>query len=88
MTTQFTRHPSSHRVMTPIARCNWSSASPRCDDRQLSYGLTFFVPDIQTTFGWIAHRFRGRSHCSCCSKTGLVPVEGCFVDTYATGRGF
>jgi len=39
------------------------------------YGWTFFVPDIQKKFGWIAHRSSWLSHFSCCSKPGSCQLK-------------
>src|SRR5437773_5222515 len=46
------------------------------------YGWTFFVPDIQTTFGWDRASIQWAFTLFVLFETWLVPVEGWFVDKY------
>src|SRR6201995_2544066 len=46
------------------------------------YGWTFFVPDIQKTFGWDRASIQGAFTLFVLFETWLVPVEGWFVDKY------
>ena len=46
------------------------------------YGWTFFVPDIQKTFGWDRASIQWAFTLFVLFETWLVPVEGWFVDKY------
>jgi MFS transporter, OFA family, oxalate/formate antiporter len=46
------------------------------------YGWTFFVPDIQKTFGWDRAAIQWAFTLFVLFETWLVPVEGWFVDKY------
>src|SRR5262249_5180003 len=46
------------------------------------YGWTFFVPDIQKTFGWDRASIQLAFTLFVLFETWLVPVEGWFVDKY------
>src|SRR6201987_5409950 len=46
------------------------------------YGWTFFVPDIQKTFGWDRASIQWAFTLFVLFETWLVPVEGLFVDKY------
>src|SRR5881394_3510449 len=46
------------------------------------YGWTFFVPDIQETFGWDRASIQWAFTLFVLFETWLVPVEGWFVDKY------
>src|SRR6266704_851840 len=46
------------------------------------YGWTFFVPDIQKTFGWDRASIRWAFTLFVLFETWLVPIEGWFVDKY------
>src|SRR5215831_9886534 len=46
------------------------------------YGWTFFVPDIQKTFGWDRASIQWAFTLFVLFDTWLVPVEGWFVDKY------
>ncbi|WP_342359955.1 OFA family MFS transporter [Terrarubrum flagellatum] len=46
------------------------------------YGWTFFVPDIQKTFGWKASDIQVAFTLFVLLETWLVPIEGWFVDRY------
>jgi MFS transporter, OFA family, oxalate/formate antiporter len=46
------------------------------------YGWTFFVPDIQKTFGWDRASIQWAFTLFVLFETWLVPVEGWFVDRY------
>ena len=46
------------------------------------YGWTFFVPDIQKTFGWDHASIQRAFTLFVLFETWLAPVEGWFVDTY------
>jgi OFA family oxalate/formate antiporter-like MFS transporter len=48
----------------------------------LQYGWTFFVPDIQKTFGWDRSAIQWAFTLFVLFETWLVPVEGWFVDKY------
>ncbi|MBP0583474.1 oxalate/formate MFS antiporter [Labrys sp. LIt4] len=48
----------------------------------LQYGWTFFVPDIQKTFGWDRAAIQWAFTLFVLFETWLVPVEGWFVDKY------
>lgn len=48
----------------------------------LQYGWTFFVPDIQKTFGWDRSAIQWAFTLFVLFETWLVPVEGWFVDQY------
>src|ERR1700753_3879684 len=48
----------------------------------LQYGWTFFVPDIQKTFGWERSAIQWAFTLFVLFETWLVPVEGWFVDKY------
>lgn len=48
----------------------------------LQYGWTFFVPDIQKTFGWNRAAIQWAFTLFVLFETWLVPVEGWFVDKY------
>ena len=52
------------------------------DDRQLPYGWTFFVPDIQQKFGWDRAAIQWAFTLFVLFETWLVPIEGWFVDKY------
>src|SRR3979490_1082899 len=47
------------------------------------YGWTFFVPDIQKTFGWDRASIQWAFTLFVLFETWLVPIEGWFVDKYA-----
>jgi len=46
------------------------------------YGWTFFVPDIQKTFGWDRASIQWAFTLFVLFETWLVPIEGWFVDRY------
>src|ERR1700761_9220889 len=46
------------------------------------YGWTFFVPDIQKTFGWDRASIQWAFTLFVLFETWLVPIEGWFVDKY------
>src|SRR5947207_14739034 len=46
------------------------------------YGWTFFVPDIQKTFGWDRASIQIAFTLFVLFETWLVPIEGWFVDKY------
>ena len=46
------------------------------------YGWTFFVPDIQKTFGWDRASIQWAFTLFVLFETWLVPIEGWFVDSY------
>src|SRR5215470_20400475 len=46
------------------------------------YGWTFFVPDIQKTFGWDRAAIQMAFTLFVLFETWLVPIEGWFVDRY------
>lgn len=46
------------------------------------YGWTFFVPDIQKTFGWDRASIQIAFTLFILFETWLVPIEGWFVDRY------
>src|SRR5712671_366898 len=46
------------------------------------YGWTFFVPDIQKTFGWDRASIQIAFTLFVLFETWLVPIEGWFVDRY------
>lgn len=46
------------------------------------YGWTFFVPDIQKTFGWDRAQIQIAFTLFVLFETWLVPIEGWFVDKY------
>jgi OFA family oxalate/formate antiporter-like MFS transporter len=46
------------------------------------YGWTFFVPDIQKTFGWKASDIQVAFTLFVLFETWLVPIEGWFVDRF------
>ena len=48
----------------------------------LQYGWTFFVPDIQKTFGWDRASIQVAFTLFVLFETWLVPIEGWFVDKY------
>src|SRR3954469_717512 len=48
----------------------------------LQYGWTFFVPDIQKTFGWDRASIQIAFTLFVLFETWLVPIEGWFVDKY------
>jgi OFA family oxalate/formate antiporter-like MFS transporter len=48
----------------------------------LQYGWTFFVPDIQKTFGWDRAAIQWAFTLFVLFETWLVPIEGWFVDKY------
>jgi OFA family oxalate/formate antiporter-like MFS transporter len=48
----------------------------------LQYGWTFFVPDIQKTFGWDRTAIQVAFTLFVLFETWLVPIEGWFVDKY------
>src|SRR5262245_13515648 len=48
------------------------------------YGWTFFVPDIQKTFGWDRASIQWAFTLFVLFETWLVPIEGWFVDRYGT----
>ena len=48
----------------------------------LQYGWTFFVPDIQKTFGWDRASIQMAFTLFVLFETWLVPIEGWFVDKY------
>jgi MFS transporter, OFA family, oxalate/formate antiporter len=48
----------------------------------LQYGWTFFVPDIQKTFGWDRAAIQIAFTLFVLFETWLVPIEGWFVDKY------
>jgi OFA family oxalate/formate antiporter-like MFS transporter len=48
----------------------------------LQYGWTFFVPDIQKTFGWDRASIQIAFTLFVLFETWLVPIEGWFVDRY------
>jgi len=48
----------------------------------LQYGWTFFVPDIQKTFGWDRAAIQIAFTLFVLFETWLVPIEGWFVDRY------
>src|ERR1043165_9935382 len=48
----------------------------------LQYGWTFFVPDIQKTFGWDRASIQIAFTLFVLFETWLVPIEGWFVDQY------
>src|SRR5579862_5710149 len=48
----------------------------------LQYGCTFFVPDIQTKFGWDRASIQIAFTLFVLFETWLVPTEGWFVDKY------
>lgn len=48
----------------------------------LQYGWTFFVPDIQQTFGWDRAAIQWAFTLFVLFETWLVPIEGWFVDQY------
>ena len=48
----------------------------------LQYGWTFFVPDIQKTFGWDRASIQIAFTLFVLLETWLVPIEGWFVDKY------
>src|SRR6266850_4384456 len=48
----------------------------------LQYGWTFFVPDIQKTFGWDRASIQISFTLFVLFETWLVPIEGWFVDKY------
>ena len=48
----------------------------------LQYGWTFFVPDIQKTFGWDRAAIQWAFTLFVLFETWLVPVEAWFVDKY------
>ena len=48
----------------------------------LQYGWTFFVPDIQKTFGWDRGAIQVAFTLFVLFETWLVPIEGWFVDKY------
>ena len=48
----------------------------------LQYGWTFFVPDIQKTFGWDRAAIQVAFTLFVLFETWLVPIEGWFVDKY------
>src|ERR1700739_4998751 len=46
------------------------------------YGWTFFVPDIQKTFGWDRASIQWAFTLFVLFETWLVPIEGLFVGRY------
>ncbi len=48
----------------------------------LQYGWTFFVPDIQKTFGWDRASIQIAFTLFVLFETWMVPIEGWFVDKY------
>src|SRR5258707_10936192 len=46
------------------------------------YGWTFFVPDIEKTFGWKASDIQVAFTLFVLFETWLVPIEGWFVDRF------
>src|SRR3954468_146927 len=48
----------------------------------LQYGWTFFVPEIQKTFGWDRASIQIAFTLFVLFETWLVPIEGWFVDKY------
>src|SRR5262245_15944498 len=48
----------------------------------LQYGWTFFVSDIQKTFGWARADIQVAFTLFVLFETWLVPIEGWFVDKY------
>ncbi|WP_045835352.1 oxalate/formate MFS antiporter [Hyphomicrobium sp. 99] len=52
----------------------------------LQYGWTFFVPDIQSKFGWDRSAIQWAFTLFVLAETWLVPVEAWFVDKYGPQR--
>ena len=54
----------------------------------LQYGWTFFVPDIQKTFGWDRASIQIAFTLFVLFETWLVPIEGWFVDNMARASSY